>query len=149
MAHFAQLDENNVVQRVIVIHNNELVADKQVSVNEDGSIAVSIIELESKGIEFCQSLYGDDTRWVQTSYNGNFRGKYAGTGDIYDSENNIFSSPVLAPSIDAPVVEPVVETEPLVVIETQATVMLESADIPALTSADIQALTSQQISGLE
>lgn len=149
MAHFAQLDESNVVLQVIVVHNNELVASKQTSVNEDGSIAVSVIESEEKGIEFCQSLFGADTRWVQTSYNGNFRGKYAAIGDTYDAETNVFSSPVVAPSVDAPVVEPVVEAEPQVVVETQATVMLESADIPALTSADIQALTSQQISGLE
>lgn len=141
MAHFAQLDENNVVLQVIVVHNNELVASKQTSVNEDGSIAVSVIESEDKGIEFCQSLFGADTRWVQTSYNGNFRGKYAGIGDTYDAETNVFSSPVVAPSVDAPVVAPVVEVEPSVVLETQEPVMLESADI--------QALTSQQISGLE
>ena len=132
MAHFAQLDENNVVLQVIVVHNNELVASKQTSVNEDGSIAVSGIESEDKGIAFCQSLFGADTRWVQTSYNGNFRGKYAGIGDTYDAETNVFSSPVVAP---------VVEVEPSVVLETQEPVMLESADI--------QALTSQQISGLE
>lgn len=141
MAHFAQLDENNVVLQVIVVHNNELVASKQTSVNEDGSIAVSVIESEDKGIAFCQSLFGADTRWVQTSYNGNFRGKYAGIGDTYDAETNVFSSPVVAPSVDAPVVAPVVEVEPSVVLETQEPVMLESADI--------QALTSQQISGLE
>ncbi len=165
MAHFAQLDENNVVLQVIVVHNNELVASKQTSVNEDGSIAVSVIESEDKGIAFCQSLFGADTRWIQTSYNGSFRGKYAGIGDTYDAETNVFSSPVVAPSVDASIVEPVVEVEPQVVVEaqepiivetqepvvleTQATVMLESADIPALTSADIQALTSEQISGLE
>ena len=132
MAHFAQLDENNVVLQVIVVHNNELVASKQTSVNEDGSIAVSVIESEDKGIAFCQSLFGADTRWVQTSYNGNFRGKYAGIGDTYDAETNVFSSPVVAP---------VVEVEPSVVLETQEPVVLESADI--------QALTTQQISGLE
>jgi hypothetical protein len=94
---------------------------------------------------------------VQTSYNSNFRGKYAGIGDTYDAEANEFRSPVVAPSADAPVVEPVVqaesqmaiETQAPVALDTQAPVVLESADIPALTSADIQALTSEQISGLE
>ena len=149
MAHFAQLDENNVVLQVIVVHNNELVANKQTSVNEDGSIAVSVIESEDRGIAFCQSLYGADTRWVQTSYNSNFRGKYAGIGDTYDADANEFRSPVVAPSADVPVVAPAVETQQTVALETQESVGLGSTDIPALTSADIQALTSEQISGLE
>ena len=122
MAHFAQLDENNVVLQVIVIHNNELVVSKQTSVNEDGTISVSIIESEDKGIEFCQSLYGADTRWVQTSYNDNFRGKYAGIGDTYDADANEFCAPVVVNSPDVPVVESVVEAEQAVVLETQAPV---------------------------
>ncbi len=81
MAHFAQLDENNVVMRVIVVHNNELL--------DNGS------ESEAKGIAFCQSLFGLDTRWVQTSYNANFRGKYAGIGDVYDLAKDEFAAPVL------------------------------------------------------
>ena len=60
MAHFAQLDDNNIVVTVIVINNNELL-------DQDGN------EIEQKGIDFCKSLYGQDTNWVQTSYNGNFR----------------------------------------------------------------------------
>jgi hypothetical protein len=43
MAHFAQLDENNVVLQVIVIHNNELM--------DNG------VESQAKGIAFCQSLF--------------------------------------------------------------------------------------------
>jgi len=39
-------------------------------------------ESEAKGIAFCQSLFGGT--WKQTSYNANFRGKYAGVGDKYD-----------------------------------------------------------------
>ena len=54
MAHFAQIDENNIVQQVIVVHNNELL-------DENG------YEKESKGIQFCESLLGGF--WVQTSYN--------------------------------------------------------------------------------
>ena len=72
MAHFARL-ENNIVQQVIVI-NNEVLENKPFP------------ESESIGIAFCKSLYGADTEWLQTSYNGNFRGKYAGTGMIYDPE---------------------------------------------------------------
>ena len=67
MAHFAQLDENNVVTQVIVVHNNELM--------DNG------VESEAKGIAFCQSLFGGT--WKQTSYNGNIRKNYAGIGYSY------------------------------------------------------------------
>jgi hypothetical protein len=83
MAHFAQLDENNVVLQVIVVHNNELF--------DNG------VESEVKGIAFCQSLF-PDTRWVQTSYNGNFRKNYAGVGSVYIAEGDIFSAPPPYPS---------------------------------------------------
>ena len=73
MAHFAKI-ENNVVTNVIVV-NNEEVPD------------------EATGIAFCKSLFGEDTEWVQTSYNGNFRGRYAGSGMIYDSELDEFIYP--------------------------------------------------------
>lgn len=79
MAHFAQLDENNVVTQVIVVHNNELM---------DGTD-----ESEAKGIVFCQSLFGADTRWVQTSYNANFRKNYAGIGYTYDATLDAFVPP--------------------------------------------------------
>ena len=79
MAHFAQLDNNNVVIQIIVVHNNELL-------DQDGN------EIEQKGIDFCKSLFGQDTQWVQTSYNGSFRAKYAATDDIYDEINDIFIS---------------------------------------------------------
>lgn len=75
MAHFARI-QNNLVCEVIVI-NNEVLHD------ENG------IEQELIGINFCKSLYGADTEWVQTSYNNNFRGKYAGAGDIWDGTNFI------------------------------------------------------------
>ena len=129
MAHFAQLDENNVVTQVIVINNNELLTQK-VATSDDGYISVSTVESEKKGIEFCQSLYGADTKWVQTSYNGNFRGKYAGIGDTYDG------SAFVAPVVEAPVVETPVEA-PVQPIEVQT---LTSTDIPALTTSDISSL---------
>ena len=83
MAHFAELDENNVVLRVIVIHNNELL-------DENGT------ESEQKGVDFCQSLFGGS--WLQTSYNGTFRKQYAGTGFFYDSNRDEFVLPQPFPS---------------------------------------------------
>jgi hypothetical protein len=71
MAHFARV-EDGVVSQVIVV-NNEVLLD------ENG------IEQEFIGIQFCQNLLGGT--WVQTSYNANFRGKYAGTGDLWDGTN--------------------------------------------------------------
>jgi hypothetical protein len=79
MAHFAKLDENNVVTQVIVVINNELM--------DNG------VESEQKGIDFCKSLFGADTRWVQTSYNASFRGLYAGIGYTYDAANDVFVAP--------------------------------------------------------
>jgi hypothetical protein len=76
MAHFAKI-KNNIVQDVIVI-NNEVLENKPFP------------ESEPIGIAFCKSLYGEDTEWLQTSYNATFRNKYAGPGDIYDSVENIF-----------------------------------------------------------
>ena len=80
MAHFAELDKDNKVLRVIVISNDD-------THNADG------IEQEELGIAFCQSLFGEDTIWVQTSYNANIRGKYAGTGDTWDGTNFIAPKP--------------------------------------------------------
>jgi hypothetical protein len=80
MAHFAQLDNNNVVVGIAVVHNNELL-------DEHGN------EIEQLGIDFCKSLFGQDTQWVQTSYNANFRKNYAWTGGTYDPELDAFIRP--------------------------------------------------------
>jgi len=72
MAHFAQLDENNVVIGVIVVGDSDT-AD------------VNGVELESIGVAFCQKTYGVATNWKQTSYNHNIRGNYAGIGYTYMS----------------------------------------------------------------
>ncbi len=80
MAHFAQIDENNIVINVIVVSNDVLL-------NKDN------YEGEQLGIEFCKSLYGQDTVWVQTSYNKNFRGDFAGVGFYYDSVLDEFQNP--------------------------------------------------------
>jgi hypothetical protein len=70
MAHFAKLDANNVVEQVIVVSNDDI---------KDNTGT----EVESIGISFCQKLFGADTNWKQTSYNGSFRGNYAGPGATY------------------------------------------------------------------
>ena len=77
MAHFAQIDNDNKVLQVIVVSNTELL-------DENG------VESELKGINFCKSLFGQDTNWIQTSYNGNFRKNYAGVGFNYDSQRDAF-----------------------------------------------------------
>lgn len=84
MAHFAQINENNIVTRVIVVSNDDIM--------DNG------LESESKGIEFCRSLLGQHTNWVQTSYNGNFRKRYAGVGYIYDPNLDAFIPPKPYPS---------------------------------------------------
>jgi hypothetical protein len=83
MAHFAELDENNIVKRVIVVNNNELL-------DANGN------EVEQKGIDFCESLFGGV--WKQTSYNNNFRKQYAGTDFFYDSIKDEFVLPQPFPS---------------------------------------------------
>lgn len=77
MAHFAELDKNNFVLRVIVINNND--------------ITIEGVESEAIGIKFCKSLLGGD--WIQTSYNGNIRKNYAGIGYSYDETRDAFISP--------------------------------------------------------
>lgn len=85
MAHFAQLDENDNVINVIVVNNNELL-------DESG------VESEIKGINFLKSLFGQNTRWIQTSYNGNIRKNYASIGYKYDSRIDAFVPPKDYPS---------------------------------------------------
>jgi hypothetical protein len=80
MAHFARI-ENGIVGQVIVV-NNETLGD------------LEFPESEAVGQEFIASL-GLDGTWKQTSYNATFRGKYAGSGDTYDSELDEFVAPVM------------------------------------------------------
>jgi hypothetical protein len=67
MAHFAEIDSNNVVLRVLVVDNSQ----------------------EHRGQEFLADDLGLGGTWVQTSYNANFGGKYAGIGDTWDGTNFI------------------------------------------------------------
>ena len=78
MAHFAELNENNVVTQVIVVANSDT-ADAQGN------------EKESIGVAFCERLFGGT--WKQTSYNGNLRKNYAGIGYTYNSEIDAFVPP--------------------------------------------------------
>ena len=80
MAHFAQLDENNVVTQVIVVSNDD-------TSDSNG------VEVESIGVAFCQKLLGADTNWKQTSYNNNMRVRYAGIGYSYNAELDAFGAP--------------------------------------------------------
>lgn len=72
MAHFAKLDENNVVIETIVVANEDIL-------DENGN------ESEEIGIAFCRKLHGENTNWKQTSYNCSFRKIFAGPGCTYDS----------------------------------------------------------------
>ena len=72
MAHFAEIDSNNVVLRVLVV------AD----------------EHEDRGQEFLADDCNLGGTWIQTSYNANIRSKFAGMGDIYDEVNDEFYTPV-------------------------------------------------------
>jgi len=83
MAHFAEIDDNNVVLRVIVVANKD-------TADANGN------EVESIGVAFCQRLLGGN--WKQTSYNGNFRKNYAGIGYTYDAGIDAFVPPKPYPS---------------------------------------------------
>ena len=80
MAHFAQLDENNIVTQVIVVGNDDCT-------DANGN------EVESIGVAFCQKLLGAETNWKQTSYNNSIRVRYAGIGYSYNAELDAFIAP--------------------------------------------------------
>ena len=89
MAHFAKLNQENIVIAVNVVHNNELLVDG--------------VEGEQKGIDFLNNLYKTNDTWKQTSYNTYggvhklggtpFRKNYAGIGYTYDETRDAFISP--------------------------------------------------------
>lgn len=71
MAHFAEIDENNIVLRVLVVDNT----------------------LEADGADFLANTLGLGGTWLQTSYNGNIRKNYAGIGFLYDPLRDAFIAP--------------------------------------------------------
>ena len=73
MSHWAELDENNIVVRVLVGDNNDPNGDE--------------------GYQWLIDNLGGT--WIQTSYNANFRGKYAGIGDLYDATLDEFVTPTV------------------------------------------------------
>jgi len=75
MAHFAELDSNNVVLRVVVVGNDCVPSDEHID-----------------GETWCIDFFKGGT-WKQTSYNNNFRKQYAGIGFTYDAAKNKFISP--------------------------------------------------------
>jgi hypothetical protein len=77
MAHFAKLNENNIVIEVHCVANAALD-----SLNE-----------EQSGIEFLTNWSGGYTNWVQTSYNGTIRKNYAAAGYTYDADRDAFIAP--------------------------------------------------------
>lgn len=76
MAHFAKIDENNIVLDVLVVPNSE----------------------ESRGQEYLADDLGLGGTWIQTSYNGSIRRRFAGTGMTYDATNDVFLYPQPYPS---------------------------------------------------
>ena len=85
MAHFSQIDENNIVIAINVIADGDCL-------DGDGN------ESEAVGIAFCKSLWGDDTNWVQTSYNDKIRKQYAQIDYVYDVAKDKFITPQPYPS---------------------------------------------------
>lgn len=73
MAHFAEI-KNGIVQRVIVVHDNE----------------------EANGSEFCKNLLGGE--WLQCSYNNRIRKQFPSAGYSYDESNDVFIAPKPYPS---------------------------------------------------
>jgi len=86
MAHFAQLDEESRLVSVLVLSNEDIT-------DEDGN------EVEALGVALCEKLVGPGM-WVQTSYHGNFRRRYAdmSLGVVYNADHDVFTLPQPYPS---------------------------------------------------
>ena len=82
MAHFAELDSNNIVQRVVVVGNDVTTAAGPLGSND----------MHVDGETWCVNFFKGGT-WKQTSYNNNFRKQYAGIGYTFDSAKDKFISP--------------------------------------------------------
>jgi len=79
MAHFAKINDHNIVEQVIVI-GDDVAPDPA----PDNELA---------GQAFISDVLGLSGTWLQTSYNGNFRGHYAGVGYTYDQHRDAFIAP--------------------------------------------------------
>jgi len=78
MAHFAEIDSNNIVTRIVRISNDALVNPN------------TGLEDEEFGIVACRRKFGINTNWKQTSYNHNMRVRYAAVGYSYNEELDAF-----------------------------------------------------------
>ena len=115
MAHWAEIDENNMVIRVLVTDNNDPNGDE--------------------GYQLLVDNLGG--RWIQTSYNNNFRRYYAGYGYTYNEENDIFIPPapfaswILTDNFDwePPILKP---TEGFWLWNEEATSWDETTELPLL-----------------
>lgn len=83
MAYFAELDNDNKVLRVISVSNDVC-----------GEPTLDFPDTCAAGRAFIANTLKLGGTWKQTSYNANFRGKYAGIGDTYDAVNDVFVAPV-------------------------------------------------------
>ena len=81
MAHFAELDSNNIVTRVVVVGNDVTTAAGPLGTND----------MHVDGETWCVNFFKGGT-WKQTSYNNNFRKQYAGIGMVYDPVKDKFIS---------------------------------------------------------
>ena len=82
MAHFAELDGNNIVKRVVVVGNDVTTAAGPLGNND----------MHVDGETWCVNFFKGGT-WKQTSYNNNFRKQYAGKGYTFDAAKDKFISP--------------------------------------------------------
>jgi hypothetical protein len=85
MAHFAYVNGDNTVEKVIVVGNDCITEELYPDLSTE----------EARGQKFLINLFGDlaeGYKWIQTSYNNNFRGIYAGIGYTYDSTADVFVS---------------------------------------------------------
>jgi len=90
MAHFAQVDEYQIVRNVIVIDNSDCGGGEYPDSDSVGRAFIAFMGIEGE--------------WLQTSYNNNFRGQYAGQGMTYDPTLDEFIAPVV-PEVEA-LIEP-------------------------------------------
>lgn len=79
MAHFAKINSDNIVEDIIVVDNDIITVDG--------------VENENLGIEFCKTIHGEDTNWVQCSYNKTFRHEYPRKGSEWKPDVDKFILP--------------------------------------------------------
>jgi len=97
MAHFAKLNENNIVTEVIVVHNHEIIDE-------------NLVEQEQKGIDFCVNLFGGT--WKQTSYNTRGGVHYANDGVTPDNGVSLRKNYAMVGASYDPIKDAFIPTQP-------------------------------------